>query len=210
MAGQSERPQAIDEQARVMACAPRPPYAMHAGPEPEKVVRQRSGARRADDCRGRRLARHKHNVFTQGAIWDIDSFDQWGVELGTSGSFPNSKAKPSRSSAMIVRPIIWSVVTAGSRARRDDRCSKARSLDPRSRFRPSRGSGCEGERARADLIHVDVMDGHFVPNLSMGPPIISMNLRWPGPIYLLSIGRAIMICALCSGSKSWKTRRRRH
>jgi glucose-6-phosphate isomerase len=21
-------------------------------------------------------------VFTQGAIWDIDSFDQWGVELG--------------------------------------------------------------------------------------------------------------------------------
>ncbi|HEY4045545.1 MAG TPA: glucose-6-phosphate isomerase [Acidobacteriaceae bacterium] len=25
---------------------------------------------------------YEHNVFTQGAIWDIDSFDQWGVELG--------------------------------------------------------------------------------------------------------------------------------
>lgn len=23
-----------------------------------------------------------HSVFTQGALWDIDSFDQWGVELG--------------------------------------------------------------------------------------------------------------------------------
>ncbi|MFC9827565.1 glucose-6-phosphate isomerase [Streptomyces albogriseolus] len=31
---------------------------------------------------GQLVALYEHKVFVQGAIWDIDSFDQWGVELG--------------------------------------------------------------------------------------------------------------------------------
>jgi glucose-6-phosphate isomerase len=31
---------------------------------------------------GSLVALYEHSVFTQGAIWGIDSFDQWGVELG--------------------------------------------------------------------------------------------------------------------------------
>jgi glucose-6-phosphate isomerase len=31
---------------------------------------------------GRLIALYEHLVFTQGAIWNVDSFDQWGVELG--------------------------------------------------------------------------------------------------------------------------------
>lgn len=31
---------------------------------------------------GKLIALYEHSVFTQGALWNIDSFDQWGVELG--------------------------------------------------------------------------------------------------------------------------------
>jgi glucose-6-phosphate isomerase len=31
---------------------------------------------------GQLVALYEHKVFTQGTIWNVDSFDQWGVELG--------------------------------------------------------------------------------------------------------------------------------
>jgi glucose-6-phosphate isomerase len=31
---------------------------------------------------GKLVALYEHSVFTQGVLWNVDSFDQWGVELG--------------------------------------------------------------------------------------------------------------------------------
>ena len=50
---------------------------------------------------GTLVALYEHSVFTQGAIWGIDSFDQWGVELGkvlAAAIIPELQASTSPSS----------------------------------------------------------------------------------------------------------------
>jgi glucose-6-phosphate isomerase len=40
------------------------------------------GERLTPETLGKLVALYEHSVFTQGTIWQINSFDQWGVELG--------------------------------------------------------------------------------------------------------------------------------
>ena len=66
---------------------------------------------------GTLVALYEHSVFTQGAIWQIDSFDQWGVELGkvlAKRIVPELESEETPSSRTTRRPIHSSVGTATS------------------------------------------------------------------------------------------------
>jgi glucose-6-phosphate isomerase len=55
------------------------PYRQFAGNRPSNTLML---PRLTPHTLGQLIALYEHRVFVQGAIWDIDSFDQWGVELG--------------------------------------------------------------------------------------------------------------------------------
>ena len=55
------------------------PHRVFDGNRPSNVL---LAARLTPGTLGSLVALYEHSVFTQGAIWDLDSFDQWGVELG--------------------------------------------------------------------------------------------------------------------------------
>ncbi len=55
------------------------PYRLFEGNRPSNML---LAERLTPEVLGKLIALYEHNVFTQGAIWQIDSFDQWGVELG--------------------------------------------------------------------------------------------------------------------------------
>jgi glucose-6-phosphate isomerase len=55
------------------------PHKLMEGNRPSNVI---MAERLTPRTLGALVALYEHNVFTQGTIWGIDSFDQWGVELG--------------------------------------------------------------------------------------------------------------------------------
>jgi glucose-6-phosphate isomerase len=54
----------------------------HRGFEGNRPSNTILSERLTPEALGKLVALYEHSVFTQGAVWDIDSFDQWGVELG--------------------------------------------------------------------------------------------------------------------------------
>jgi glucose-6-phosphate isomerase len=63
---------------------------------------------------GQLVALYEHTVFTEGVVWGIDSFDQWGVELGkamavqlapalSDGQAPDLSGQDSSTAALVGR-----------------------------------------------------------------------------------------------------------
>jgi glucose-6-phosphate isomerase len=55
------------------------PHRIFEGNRPSNVI---LAQRLTPEALGRLVALYEHSVFTQGAVWNINPFDQWGVELG--------------------------------------------------------------------------------------------------------------------------------
>jgi len=55
------------------------PHRVFEGNRPSNTI---LAERLTPEVLGRLVALYEHSVFTQGTIWNVDSFDQWGVELG--------------------------------------------------------------------------------------------------------------------------------
>jgi glucose-6-phosphate isomerase len=55
------------------------PHRVFEGNRPSNTILAK---RLTPETLGKLVALYEHSVFTQGAVWNIDSFDQWGVELG--------------------------------------------------------------------------------------------------------------------------------
>ena len=55
------------------------PHRTFEGNRPTNVI---LAERLTPEILGALVALYEHSVFTQGTIWHINSFDQWGVELG--------------------------------------------------------------------------------------------------------------------------------
>ncbi len=80
------------------------PHRTFEGNRPTNVI---LAERLTPEVLGSLVALYEHSVFTQGTIWQINSFDQWGVELGkvlAKRIIPELEAPTSPSSPTTARP----------------------------------------------------------------------------------------------------------
>jgi glucose-6-phosphate isomerase len=61
------------------------PHRVHAGNKPSNTIHYKE---LTPEVLGQLIALYEHKVFVEGVIWGIDSFDQWGVELGKKLASP--------------------------------------------------------------------------------------------------------------------------
>jgi glucose-6-phosphate isomerase len=54
-------------------------WRVHAGNRPSNTIHFK---KLTPETLGQLIALYEHKVFVEGVVWGIDSFDQWGVELG--------------------------------------------------------------------------------------------------------------------------------
>jgi glucose-6-phosphate isomerase len=91
--------------------APIVPHRVFKGNHPTTTI---IAPRLTPSVLGQLVALYEHKVFTQGAVWNINSFDQWGVELGKvlakkiepelqSAGMPDPAAHDSSTSALVAK-----------------------------------------------------------------------------------------------------------
>ncbi len=87
------------------------PHKVHPGNRPSNTILM---PRLDPEALGRLVALYEHKVFTEGVIWGINSFDQWGVELGkklatrlAAESEAGDSAADSATGALLARISAW-------------------------------------------------------------------------------------------------------
>ena len=68
------------------------PYRVHEGNNPSNTI---LFAELTPEVLGQLIALYEHKVFVEGVLWGIDSFDQWGVELGKKLAADPASTNPS-------------------------------------------------------------------------------------------------------------------
>jgi glucose-6-phosphate isomerase len=80
------------------------PHRVFEGNRPSNTI---LAERLTPETLGKLVALYEHSVFTQGTVWRINSFDQWGVELGKALAqriIPELESKADHNSTMTVPP----------------------------------------------------------------------------------------------------------